>query len=132
MATGGQPFQSSLEIKLPAGTAGANGAVTVPTGKRLVIEYVSGRGNVPDGQRCWFSVITRLSTASTGTEHFLPTDQTPAAGTKDQSTAGQVVKLYADAGNTVTLRAVRDGSTGDGVARMAVSGYLLDPAVGVG
>lgn len=128
---GGQPFQASVEIKLPAGTAGQNAGVSVPTNKRLVIEYVSGSGLVPDGQKCFFSILTRLAGASTGTEHFLQSAQTPAAGTKDQSNAGQVVKLYADSGPTITLRATRDGSSGDGVARMSISGYLLDPSVGV-
>ena len=104
----------------------------MPAGKRLVIEYVSGRASFPDGQRCWFSVITRLAGATTGTEYFLGTDHATAAGTQDRATAGQAVKLYADSGTTVMLRALRDNATGDAIARMALAGYLLDPAVGVG
>ena len=54
-----QPFQAAVEIKLPPGTGGENGFVQVPKGKRLVIEYASGEGFLPTGQKCLFSVITR-------------------------------------------------------------------------
>jgi hypothetical protein len=47
-------------------------------------------------------------------------------GTPDYFRAGQVVRLYADPGTTVMLRADRDIAVGDGLVRMSVSGHFVD------
>ncbi len=46
-------------------------------------------------------------------------------GAPDYFRAGQVVRLYADPGTTVMLRADRDIAAGEGLARMSVSGHLV-------
>jgi len=121
-----QPFQAAVEINLPAGTGGQNGFVTVPKGKRLVIEYASGEGFLPAGQKCLFSVITSLAGQATGTRHYLDSDALGKFGAPDYFRAGQVVRLYADSGTTVMLRADRDIAAGDGLVRMSISGHLVD------
>ncbi|MBZ5728289.1 MAG: hypothetical protein LAP87_25300 [Acidobacteriia bacterium] len=121
-----QPFQAAVEIKLPNGTGGQNGFVVVPKGKRLVIEYASGEAFLPTGQKGLFSVITSLAGQTTGTRHYLDSDALGKFGAPDYFRAGQVVRLYADQGTTVMLRADRDIATGDGLARMSISGHLVD------
>jgi hypothetical protein len=119
-------FQAAVEITLPNGTGGQNGFVAVPQGKRLVIEYASGEAFLPTGQKGLFSVITTLQGATTGTRHYLQTQPMGKFGAPDYFRAGQVVRLYADPGTTVMLRIDRDLATGDGLARMSISGYLLN------
>jgi hypothetical protein len=121
-----QPFQAAVEIKLPNGTGGENGFVTVPNGKRLVIEYASGEAFLPAGQKCLFSVITSLKGQTTGTRHYLESVPLGHFGAPDYFRAAQVVRLYADAGSTVMLRADRDIATGEGLARMSISGHLVN------
>jgi hypothetical protein len=118
------PFQASANIDLPDGTGGQNGFVKVPDGKRLVIEYVSGEAFLPAGQNGVFSVITLVAGQTTGTEHHLATAAVKF-GASDIFRAGQVVRLYADPGTTVTLRADRDLAKGAGKARMSLSGQLV-------
>jgi hypothetical protein len=111
---------------MPSGTEGQNGSVAVPAGKRLVIEYVSGEAFVPTGQKAVFSVITTIGGASTGMRHYLHTDAMGSFGAPDYFRAGQVVRLYADPGTGVMLRADRDAATGDALARMSISGYFVN------
>ena len=121
-----QPFQAAVEITMPNGTEGQNGFVTVPAKKHLVIEYASGEAFVPTGQKALFSVITTIGGAPTGTRHYLDTDAMGKFGAPDYFRAGQVVRLYADPGTTVMLRAERDFATGDALARISISGYLVN------
>ncbi len=121
-----QPFQAAVEIKLPNGFGGENGFVAVPKGKRLVIEYVSGEAFLPTGQKGLFSVIVSLQGQTTGTRHYLASTPMGKFGAPDYFRAGQVVRLYADPGTTVMLRIDRDIATGEGLARMSLSGHLVD------
>jgi hypothetical protein len=121
-----QPFQAAVDISMPAGFGGQNGFVTVPAKKRLVIEYVSGEAFMPTGQKCLFSVITTIGGAAIGTRHYLDTDAMGTFGAPDYFRAGQVVRLYADQKTTVMLRADRDSDLGNALARMSLSGYLVD------
>jgi hypothetical protein len=121
-----QPFQANVQVSLPAGTEGQNGFVTVPNGKRLVIEYVSGQAFLPSGQKALFSVIVSLQGQSTGTWHYLESTVVGPFGSQDCFQCGRMVKLYADAGTTVMLRTDRDSPTGAGLSRMTLSGHLLN------
>ncbi len=121
-----KPFQAAVEIQLPNGTEGQNGFVHVPSGKRLVIEYASGEAFVPTGQKALLSVITSLHGQQTGTRHYLQTTTAGSFGAPDYFSAGQVVRLYADAGTTVMLRADRNNPTGSAIARLSISGELID------
>lgn len=120
-----QPFQASVELSLPPGTEGQNGFVTVPAGKRLVIEYVSGQAFLPTGQKALFSVIVSLQGQSTGTWHYLESTVVGPFGSQDCFQCGRMVKLYADPGTTVMLRTDRDSPTGTGLSRMTLSGHFV-------
>jgi hypothetical protein len=122
LAGADQPFQASVQINLAAGAEGGNAFVQIPTYKRLIIEYVSGNAVVPAGQTAQFSVFTSLTGATTGTEHLLLAQQRPSGGAR----AGQAVRLYADPGTQVMLRVDRDSPSGSVMARMSLSGRLVD------
>lgn len=121
-----QPFQAAVEGTMGAGTEGINLFVTVPTGKRLVIEYVSGTCFVPGGQKCIFSVGTIVNNAATSTFHNLQTEVVGPFGSEDLFRAGEQVRIYGDGGTSVTLRADRDQPTGNATVRMSLSGHLVD------
>lgn len=124
--TGFQPFQAAVEIKLPPNQEGQNGFITVPKGKRLIIEYVSGEAFLPAGQKAVFSVITSLAGDHTGTSHYLQSTSPGKFGAQEFFCTGQVVNLFADGGTTVMLRADRDSGAGEGIARMSLCGQLVN------
>jgi hypothetical protein len=125
-ASGIDPFQTSLNGSMPPGTEGLNLSFTVPAGKTLVIEYVSGNCFVPAGQTCVLSLLTEVNGATTGTQFNVQTDGVGAfGGGKVLWRAGQQVLLYADGGKTVTLRADRNSATGSATPIvMTLSGHL--------
>jgi hypothetical protein len=121
------PFQVVRTGSMAAGTEGLNLAFTVPKGKTLVVEYVSGTCFVPSGQSCVMSILTQIGGAVTGTPFNLQTlTAGPFGGGETLFRAGQPAKLYADGGTIVTLRADRNASTGTAKPiAMSLSGYLI-------
>ena len=111
---------------MPPRTEGLNLSFTVPAGKTLVIEYVSGNCFVPAGQARVLSLITQVNGATTGTQFNLPTAGVGAFGGGNVLwRVGQQVLLYADGGKTVTLRADRNSATGSATPIvMSLSGHL--------
>jgi hypothetical protein len=111
-------FQKSLNGTMTAGIEGLNLAFTVPDGKQFVIEYASGNCSVLPGEVCTLSILIQNGAGTV--EYHLQTANAGSLGW----IAGQQVKLYANSGTTVTLRADRNSQTGEAVASMSVSGYL--------
>jgi len=120
-ASGVDPFQTSLNGSIGPGTEGLNLSFTVPAGKTLVIEYVSGNCFVPAGQTCVLSLLTEVNA-----QFNVRTDGVGAFGGGNVLwRAGQQVLLYADDGKTVTLRADRNSATGSATPIvMSLSGHL--------
>jgi len=117
-------FQQSLKGTMAAGTEGLNLTFTVPAGKQLVIEYVAGNCFVPSGQACVLSIFTQVG-ASAIQFNVETNNVGPFGGGNDLWRAGQVVRLYANSGTIVTLRADRNSPTGTAnVTFMSISGYL--------
>ena len=79
-ASGVDPFETSLNASMAPGTEGLNLSFTVPAGKTLVIEYVSGNCFVPAGQTCVLSLLTEVNGATTGTQFNVQTDNVGAFG----------------------------------------------------
>lgn len=124
-----QPFQEGFTLDVPNSLFAAEAPFTVPTGKRLVVEYVSARGFVGSGQRLRFSIRTFLTGA---TEiHYLVAEQQgtefPLFGDLiDIFVTSEQTRLYADAG-TSFVRADRTGpAAGPAEASFTISGYLVD------
>ena len=96
----------------------------VPTGKRLVIEFVGVDVNVPSGQKVLAAVGTTLGSATLF--HPIVTATLPGVGGQDVFRASQPVRLYADPGTSVGLFITRAGTVGAGHAVVTVSGHLVD------
>jgi hypothetical protein len=118
-----QPFQQKMNFNLADGFSEVCMPIaTVPAGKRLVIEYVSAKVNIPGGQKLRaLNVFTNLN--GDFAYHFLVPTPT---GAFNEYVAGQQVRLYADPNTQVNICASRD--TGDGIApvQATISGYLVD------
>jgi len=118
-------FQATVTVTLDQGFVGQNGAVTVPAGKRLVIEYASARAFVPSGQNLAFSIDTSLNGENVSEFHHLPSTQQFTSGNITQFIAGEQVRIYADSGILI-LRADRDNPNGTGTFIFTISGHLID------
>lgn len=123
VAAADQAFQAGATMSLSVGTEGANGFFKVPSYRRLVIEYASGRASLPAGQKGNFAIFTSLAGATR--EHWLLGSQALFGATVEPR-AGEAVRLYADPGTLVTLRFDRDGATGTASASMSIAGRLID------
>ena len=116
-----QPFQQFVRS--------ADNSVTVPEGKRLVIEFVSGTSSAPI--TCQVRAMRIRTSLSTDADDFLmnhsliavPTTTSPFNG----YTISQPVKLYAGPGTTVIvslLTTPQDDCAADFLG--VVSGYFVD------
>lgn len=104
---------------------------SVPSTNLLVIETVSARVELPIGQKA----VVRITTTQggVGVDHFLTVDPQGTFGTSDRLGVTHSVRLYADPGTTVRVRAARPSSTGgDADVTGAISGYLVDCGAGSG
>lgn len=121
-----QAFEAQVSLNLADGVSGANGFVTIPSGKRLVIQYASAWAQVPSGQTVSFSIQTMFNGDTQFTPHYLPVLQQNTDAIYAFFVAGSEVHLYSDAPQ-VNLRIDR-GSTiaGAVVAYISISGYLTD------
>jgi hypothetical protein len=126
------PFQIELFGSMSPGTVGLDLPFTVPSGKTLVIEYVSGNCFVPSGQFCVFEVLTDVFVparhgAKISATFNLDTDNvgTEVKIGKDTWRAGQQVLLYASGGTVVTVHVGRNDDTGSAESiDMSLSGHL--------
>ncbi len=116
-------FQKHVEILVPVNFGGENGSFQVPTGKCLVIDYVSGEAFMPHGQKALFGIIT--TAGGVQVRHYLGTNAAGAFGGQDYFWVSGPAHIYADPGTNVTLRADRDTATGTATFRFSVSGHLV-------
>jgi hypothetical protein len=122
---GRTPFQTTINITVDDGVSGGNGLVSVPAGKRLVIEYASAFGGTLSGDTLTFSIFTQDS-ANTNFIHYLPATQVVDLGARHSFIAGQTVKLYSNPGSLVDLRLDRTTPAGPVSAFFSISGFLED------
>jgi hypothetical protein len=129
-----QPVNFSFFMFLSNGTNSAsnNTAITIPAGKRLVIETISFNGQVTSGEIGYLgiSVTAGAGTAAgaTGASHVIPmvklTTGFPSGdfigGTRD-------CRIYADAGSKVPVGYNRGGSfAGDENIFVNITGYYVN------
>ena len=116
-APGRQPFQEFVNT--------SNAGFQVPEGKRMVIEYVSG--SFSGAQDCYVNFgLIRTTVLVDGKEktvgHFLM----PGQRSDLSINVGQLTRLYADGGTTVSVDAETDPNNCPIGFAAIVSGYLLD------
>jgi len=122
------PAQTRVQIAVSRvfGDHEQNSPYSVPAGKRLVIEYVSGLGSIQGGnaQVNGAKVVTTVDGESHA--HIFPMNQPVAGDPAKQCLFGQVTRLYADPETQVSIIPNFRGTADqiDVVANM--SGYLVD------
>lgn len=115
-------FGPSLQIgEFSACATGFGSHLTVPVGKRLVIEYVSGNGQALAGQPLHVSLTVPGVNAN---YDFLPS-KWGGDGTTDFFVLSQATRLYADSG-AIAVCVERIGTMGTATFRVALAGYLVD------
>jgi hypothetical protein len=113
-------FQAAVVLILPEGTDVGTQILNIPTGKRLVIEYVTLSSNLPSGQAWTAAGLGTVVDETVVVHRFGPLQQT-AAG---RFASDKAVRVYAD--HFVTFVAERSGASGQGRVDLTVSGYLVD------
>ena len=98
--------------------------LTVPAGKRFVIEYLSADGSLQSGQHASY---VRLAITTNGVIGLYTFPVQPyAAGGAAVFLASQSTHLYADPGTELAVVAVRDSNAGTGAGEVFVTGHLVN------
>ena len=101
------PFQQAIELTFGAGVNEVTGTVTVPAGVHLVIETITADIGVADYEQP-FLFVRRLVQGVTA-QHTIALQELPRMPNVFGAT--HEVRLYADAGTTVTVMVTRFGSS---------------------
>ena len=120
-----QPFQASVILNFATTDTVATNTLEVPTGKELVIEYVSMFADLPTGNTLLELVVSTFQGASSIEHYFSPRLQ-GTQGMIDIYLISQQTRLYADPGLAkVSFVAIRTASNSTGQVGATVSGYLV-------
>ncbi len=116
-------FQQSVRLEVPDSSGFSFATVTVPTGKRLIIRYLSVTCTLPSGQRFTSSVQATLRGA---TAEFAQAyvAQSNGDGT-DELVNNQAVTIQADSDTTVYFQVFRRIPKGGIRVIFAFSGDLI-------
>jgi hypothetical protein len=121
-----QPFQASTQCSTTAD--GCSGQISVPAGKRAVIEYFSGSASITGGagQIVFPEITTTIGGAAV--DNLVPaTSPTVSFEAFGIIQWGQQVRLYSDSGATVLVHAFRSGiGMGAATFTFGITGYLVD------
>ncbi len=123
------PLQSmSTSVLITAANAGTDSSITVPAGKRLVIEYISAQATTDVGQRLQ-DILVETMTPGVGGKMGIPTVgvypvQNGTLNGKPNWVVSQPILAYGDAG-TVTLQADTTGGSAAAVL-VTVSGRYVN------
>ena len=106
-ATAAGPYQQAIELTFGAGVNEITGTVTVPAGLLLVIETVTADVGVANNEQpfVFVSTVVRGVTA----QHTIALQELPRSPNVFGATHD--VRLYADAGTTVTIMVTRFGAS---------------------
>ncbi len=121
-----EPFSASLNCSNTT-TNTCAGSISVLAGKRMVVEFVSGRVSVGSGNE-----LTSVFIVTGGKEHFLLAHKSPATPTSGtRFDVSQPLRLYSDPGGDVSLH-VEISGIGASTLIGRISGYLVDCGPGTG
>ena len=123
-----QPFQRELDPLVTVGQFTASDSLTVPAGKRLVIEFATAPVTTPPGTKLWVRIQTTVNGISNQYSLLPELQGSFAASGSDFLLAAQPMKVYADPATQVVavvnvLGGTANANTGAGVV---MSGYLID------
>jgi hypothetical protein len=123
---GRQPFQQQLSMNIADGSNEAEQFVTIPSGKRLVVEHVSAILYMPTGQ----VPDVRLGGTTQGmfAVVFATAEKMGAFDVvNDQWTVARQALLYADPGPNLLVVFRRNIVTGNAPGAITISGHLINP-----
>jgi hypothetical protein len=120
-------FQKRVQFTIPAGTAIAGTNITVPVGKRLVIEFVTVQQTFNLlGEHSRGAFLRTVLNGQEGSFNLLVTKQAAVEGTFTTIwTATQQMRVYADAPE-FRIEAGRTPQVIPAEVDVSVSGYLVD------
>jgi hypothetical protein len=122
-----QPFQLKQEFSYLEGTLGRAASVSVPPGKRLVIEFISVFAILPTGQNPttnWIQV-TNINGISVN-HYFSASFQGNYSATENIFVGSTPTRLYCNPGSTFQIFFRRNKDTGAGLAFVSLSGYYVN------
>jgi hypothetical protein len=130
---GFQPFIRNVELAATNGSWGGQAApLTVPAGKMLVIEHVSARIDLPNGQSIGsFALLTQSLSGSGGLFFIAPQPQAIQANTgASVFVANSALRLYVTPQSTVQFGFDRSSPDRDSTyGYVTISGYVVDSPV---
>ena len=119
-----QPFQSHIQCSLDGGNA-CDGTMTAPSGKELVIEFVSIALFADSGAMAY---PPRLAVPQGGSQefYFFPLPQQIDDGSEVVFAGVHQTRLYATPSGAVQLHCALSRSVSLGACDVTISGYLVD------
>jgi hypothetical protein len=126
-SSGVQPFQTQLTCTFPTSIERCVTTVAVPSGKRLVIEYISVQGSVPPGDKLHPVVVLSNLKNAEQVASFVPvTPAGPFGSNSDVFAGSQLVKQYGDEKTLVVAHCFRfPVSDLQGTCFVTVTGHLV-------
>ena len=132
-----QPFQANSTVQLAPGADTATNFVPISGSKELVIEYVSGFGEIPIGESLTNVSVCTSQRGSTPPNQsppevchfFIPTVTGSYNGTVNNNVISAQTRIYGDACDFpcfVRVQANRNGTNGSGDFHFSISGYFVD------
>jgi hypothetical protein len=123
-----QPFLKTINFDIPAGTTQGNCPITIPEGKRLVIEYVSVRAQGPTGQKFIAQIQTNVAhTESLRGKIWLVFFYQGTFSGIDVFTASHQMHVYAEPSVPPALFvATRTDISGAAFIEATISGYIVN------
>jgi hypothetical protein len=117
-------FQAAIHLRWETGQFDDTEQLVVPTGKRLVIEYVTIRAVPGFNAATTDCQITSTANSTTVSHNIFPLNGGSApAGIVSEH---RQVRIYADGGTNVVFFARRDLAPGSGTFELTISGHLVD------
>lgn len=127
-----QPFAMDFDLEFTAGSSavglpgdpGGSASFTVPSGKRLVIEFATAICNVPSGQQCRLGILE--SESGVLVKHDLAVSDHQLWPVTHLHTATQPMRIYIEPSGSVFVFGRRSDGTGTGTLDFSLSGYFVD------
>ena len=119
----GQPFHQSANFSFPDGAITRSASISIPAGKRLVIEYISGHLGVPAGQNIT-KIVLGVTLNRQFADHFVIRTPIGDSGFGNEFFgASQQMRVYAD---DLFINVQRSSPNGTAGGTVTISGYLVD------
>lgn len=118
-----QPFQQELDFDFEPTQLGAGKSFFVPSGKRLVIEFVSANIGLSTSKAVSFAITTNAN-GTIAHHRLLLNELWPNSNFLNYYNVSQNMRIYADPGTEVNIHVNSGG--GEGSVFATISGYLVD------